>query len=101
MTNPAIDREREVEHFSCRAVFGARPALSEAGGEAPATIETAVPSHARRHHGLAPLSDEAYRASREHKTYLLEDLWEAFRGRNAVIDISCSSPRRSRARSSG
>src|SRR5213078_4542404 len=25
VTNPAIDREREVEHFSCRAVFGARP----------------------------------------------------------------------------
>ena len=25
----------------------------------------------------------------EHKTYLLEDLWEAFRGRSAVLDISC------------
>jgi glutamate synthase (NADPH/NADH) large chain len=29
VTNPAIDREREVEHFSCRAVFGRRPELHE------------------------------------------------------------------------
>ena len=27
VTNPAIDREREVEHFSTRAVFGRRPSL--------------------------------------------------------------------------
>ena len=27
VTNPAIDREREVEHFSCRAVMGPRPGL--------------------------------------------------------------------------
>jgi glutamate synthase (NADPH/NADH) large chain len=31
-----------------------------------------------------------YRAvAREHKTYLLEDLWEGFRGRAHVIDVSC------------
>ena len=39
---------------------------------------------------MAPLSDEVYRAvARGHKTYLLEDLWECFRGRSGVIDISC------------
>ena len=27
VTNPAIDREREVEHFSCRAVLGRRPGI--------------------------------------------------------------------------
>src|SRR3954453_17116995 len=27
VTNPAIDREREIEHFSTRAVFGRRPGL--------------------------------------------------------------------------
>ena len=27
VTNPAIDREREIEHFSTRAVFGRRPPL--------------------------------------------------------------------------
>ncbi|HWC08725.1 MAG TPA: glutamate synthase-related protein, partial [Solirubrobacterales bacterium] len=34
-------------------------------------------------------SDEAYRRiAREHRTYLLEDLWEEFRGRAAAVDIS-------------
>ena len=36
VTNPAIDREREVEHFSCRAVLGARPSIdARSAGEAP------------------------------------------------------------------
>ena len=29
VTNPAIDREREIEHFSTRAVFGRRPPLGD------------------------------------------------------------------------
>ncbi|HEY1274584.1 MAG TPA: glutamate synthase-related protein, partial [Thermoleophilaceae bacterium] len=89
VTNPAIDREREVEHFSCRAVFGARPEL----GEIPATrttLETAFPVILGGHDGLAPLGDSVYRfVAREHKTYLLEDLWEEFRGRSRVLDLSC------------
>jgi glutamate synthase (NADPH/NADH) large chain len=89
VTNPAIDREREVEHFSCRAVFGARPALGEIP-ERRATLETAFPIILGGHDGLAPLGDAVYRAvAREHKTYLLEDLWEEFRGRSKVLDISC------------
>ena len=89
VTNPAIDREREVEHFSCRAVIGARPSLHAITPE-PATIEIAFPILFGGHDGLAPLSDETYRAiAHEHKTYLLEDIWEAFRGRNAVLDVSC------------
>ena len=41
------------------------------------------------HHDLAPLSDSTYREiAREHKTYLLEDLWEEFRDRAAAIDIA-------------
>ena len=41
------------------------------------------------HHGLAPLSDKTYRQiARDHQTYLLEDLWEEFRGRAAAVDIS-------------
>jgi glutamate synthase (NADPH) large chain len=89
VTNPAIDREREIEHFSCRAVFGARPPL----GRVPArrtTIETAFGVILGGHDGLAPLGDSVYRAvAREHKTFLLEDLWEEFRGRAHVIDLSC------------
>ena len=31
VTNPAIDREREMEHFSTRSVFGRRPSLTRPG----------------------------------------------------------------------
>jgi glutamate synthase (NADPH/NADH) large chain len=89
VTNPAIDREREVEHFSCRAVFGARPGLHDVP-EAKRTVETAFPVILGGHHGLAPLGDKVYRqVAREHKTFLLEDLWEEFRGRARVLDLSC------------
>ena len=88
VTNPAIDREREIEHFSTRAVFGRRPSV-----HAPAvdtrTIETSFAVVLGGHHDLAPLSDSTYRKiAREHKTYLLEDLWEEFRDRAAAIDIA-------------
>lgn len=88
VTNPAIDREREMEHFSTRAVFGRRPSIG-AAGEDTGTVETSFPVILGGHHGLAPLSDKAYRRiAREHHTYLLEDLWEEFRGRGAAVDIS-------------
>src|SRR4029450_6054325 len=71
VTNPAIDREREIEHFSCRAVFGARPSLDRPQDD-PSTIETAFPIILGGHHEMAPLSDETYRGiAKEHKTYLL------------------------------
>jgi glutamate synthase (NADPH) large chain len=88
VTNPAIDREREVEHFSTRAVFGRRPSV-DAAGEDTGTVETSFPVILGGHHGMAPLSDKAYREiARERHTYLLEDLWEEFRGRAAAVDIS-------------
>lgn len=89
VTNPAIDREREIEHFSCRSVFGARPSVLDAGSESR-TIEASFPVILGGHHELAPLSDETLRKiARKHKTYLLEDLWECFAGRSHLIDIAC------------
>lgn len=90
VTNPAIDREREIEHFSCRTVFGARPEPTEPIPD-PGTIELSFPVVLGGHHGMAPVTAGALRAiAREHKTYLLEDLWEAFPGkRSAVLDIAC------------
>ena len=88
VTNPAIDREREVEHFSTRTLFGRRPSIG-AAGEDTGTVETSFPVILGGHHGLAPLSDKTYRRiARDHRTYLLEDLWEEFRGRAAAVDIS-------------
>jgi len=88
VTNPAIDREREMEHFSTRAVFGRRPSI-DAVDRDTATVETAFPVILGGHHEMAPLSDKTYRAiARKHRTYLLEDLWEEFRGRADVVDVS-------------
>jgi glutamate synthase (NADPH) large chain len=88
VTNPAIDREREIEHFSTRAVFGRRPSMHDAAADT-GSVETAFPVILGGHHEIAPLSDDTLRAiAREHDTYLLEDLWEEFRGRAAAIDIS-------------
>jgi glutamate synthase (NADPH) large chain len=88
VTNPAIDREREIEHFSTRAVFGRRPSIHSPGTDT-GTIETSFPVILGGHHDLAPLSDSTYRRiAREHKTYLLEDLWEEFRNRAAAIDVA-------------
>ena len=88
VTNPAIDREREIEHFSTRAVFGRRPSIHSPATDAR-TIETSFPVILGGHHDLAPLGDSTYRRiAREHETYLLEDLWEEFRDRAAAIDIA-------------
>jgi len=88
VTNPAIDREREMEHFSTRAVFGRRPSIDAAGTDTR-SVEAAFPLILGGHHGLAPLSDRTYRAiARRHRTYLLEDLWEEFRGRAGALDVS-------------
>ena len=88
VTNPAIDREREMEHFSTRAVFGRRPSLHDPATDTD-TVETSFPVILGGHHGLAPLSDTVYREiARPHQTYLIEDLWEEFRGRAAALDIS-------------
>lgn len=96
VTNPAIDREREVEHFSCRAVLGARPGIDRIP-EQRSTIETAFPIILGGHDGLAPLGDAVYRGvAREHKTFLLEDLWEQLRDRAAVLDLSCLESEHSR-----
>jgi len=88
VTNPAIDREREMEHFSTRAVFGRRPSIEDAAADS-GSVETSFPVILGGHDGLAPLSDKAYRQiARQHGTYLLEDLWEEFRDRAAAVDIS-------------
>ena len=76
VTNPAIDREREMEHFSTRAVFGRRPSLHDPATDTD-TVETSFPVILGGHHDLAPLSDSNYRRiARQHQTWLMEDLWE-------------------------
>ena len=56
VTNPAIDREREIEHFSTRAVFGRRPSIHDLATDT-GIVETSFPVILGGHHDLAPLSD--------------------------------------------
>jgi len=88
VTNPAIDREREIEHFSTRAVFGRRPSLDDPAADTR-SVETSFPVILGGHHDLAPLGDSVYRRiARDHRTYLLEDLWEEFRDRAGALDVA-------------
>ena len=97
VTNPAIDREREIEHFSTRAIFGRRPAMDDPGSHS-GIVATDIPVLLGGHHEMAPLGDSTYRKiAADHGTYLLEDLWEEFRdragagghdGRAKAIDIA-------------
>jgi glutamate synthase (NADPH/NADH) large chain len=88
VTNPAIDREREMEHFSVREVFGRRPSLHDPATDT-GTVETSFAVILGGHHEMAPLGESAYRRiAREHQTYLLEDLWEHFGDRAKAIDVA-------------
>src|SRR3954452_24901945 len=88
VTNPAIDREREIEHFSTRAVFGRRPSLGDPS-EDTLTVETDFPVILGGHHDLAPLPHSSYRRiASEQGTYVLEDLWAEFGDRAKAIDIA-------------
>lgn len=42
VTNPAIDRDREIEHFSTRTVLGERPSLLS-GAKRPFVVEMLSP----------------------------------------------------------
>ncbi|HLN64551.1 MAG TPA: glutamate synthase central domain-containing protein, partial [Symbiobacteriaceae bacterium] len=63
VTNPAVDREREVEHFSTRTVLGARPPVAirpgQGGGKLPLTatrVELRLPIVLGGHRTSSPIS---------------------------------------------
>lgn len=88
VTNPAIDREREIEHFSARTVIGRRPNFNDPS-EDVGTVELDFPVILGGHHDLAPLSDSDYRKiANEHGTWLLEDLWDHFGDRAKALDTA-------------
>ena len=102
MTNPAIDREREIEHFSCRAVFGARPSIDDPQRRA-AHDRDGVPDHPRRpsRHGAA--LGRGLPAGRQgaQDVPARGPVGGASRGAAACSTSPAWRPRRPRARSSG
>jgi glutamate synthase (NADPH/NADH) large chain len=78
VTNPAIDREREIEHFSTRVVLGPRPSLR---GRAPVRpwIELRQPILLGGHAPDTGLRGADHRATaRSLGTWILEDVVAAF-----------------------
>ncbi len=90
VTNPAIDREREQEHFSTQAVIGPRPSL-----RAPATASTApcvvldVPIIVGGHRTTLLPSDDYRLLATKHGTLCLEDLVATFdRSEVSVLSLA-------------
>src|SRR5436309_6140689 len=80
VTNPAIDREREIEHFSTRVLLGPRPSPGSRGGSPPRLwIELATPILLGGHSPDTGISSDDFRAlARERGTWLLEDVIARF-----------------------
>ena len=90
VTNPAIDREREIEHFSCRAVFGAA-ALDRRGPDDAAHDRDRVPDHPRRppRHGAAVRRGLPRASPRSTRPTCSRTCGSASAGARRVLDISC------------
>ena len=81
VTNPAIDREREIEHFSTRVVLGPRPGLRSRsrGGAAESWIELRLPILLGGHAPETGMSSDDERSlARKIGTWLIEDVVAAF-----------------------
>ena len=74
VTNPAIDREREIEHFSTRVVVGPRPSI-DGTGRPRSWIELRVPLLLGGHAPESAIAPEDLRPlARAAGTWLVEDL---------------------------
>ncbi|MDQ2953078.1 MAG: glutamate synthase, partial [Chloroflexota bacterium] len=76
VTNPAIDREREIEHFSTRVVLGPRPGLRSRGrADAARWLELRIPLLLGGHAPATGMSSDDERdLARTCGTWLIEDL---------------------------
>ncbi|HEY8756945.1 MAG TPA: glutamate synthase-related protein [Candidatus Limnocylindria bacterium] len=87
VTNPAIDREREIEHFSTRVVIGPRPPI-DGGGRARSWIELRVPLLLGGHAPESAIAlDDLRPLARAAGTWLVDDLVAelAAQGRRAAV----------------
>src|SRR5205807_641053 len=77
VTNPAIDREREIEHFSTRVLLGPRPAPQ--AHDSRRWIELATPLLLGGHPAATGLRSDDFRAlARQKGTWLFEDVVARF-----------------------
>ena len=88
VTNPAIDREREIEHFSTRVIIGARPPIGQPEIPDKPRVEIRLPLLLGGHRGESPLTRGAYRdLARSQGIWLLEDVLALFREREGEESV--------------
>ncbi len=82
VTNPAIDRERETEHFSTQVIVGPRPPLApnELGHQSHVTLDSPLLLDHPNGHPLLPEKEYQELAARSH-CLTLGELLEHFPGR--------------------
>lgn len=79
VTNPAVDREREQEHFSTQAIIGPRPPLVPDEQDMPSCVVAKSPVLAGGHTGGPLLPPDVYRkVAVEHGVLHLDDVIAAF-----------------------
>ncbi len=79
VTNPAIDREREIEHFSTRVVLGPRPNLRSVRGNVERWLELRLPIVLGGHAAETGLGvDDERLIAKTLGTWIIEDLVERF-----------------------
>jgi glutamate synthase (NADPH/NADH) large chain len=91
VTNPAIDREREVEHFSTRVVLGRRPPIGGVEDRPPLRCELRIPvllGGGRPGSDPGMSAEELRRVAFGHGTALLEDVRAAWGPECATIRLA-------------
>ncbi|MDX6555912.1 MAG: glutamate synthase large chain [Miltoncostaeaceae bacterium] len=90
VTNPAIDREREVEHFSTRVVLGRRPPIEGVEPEPPQRCELRMPINVGGlRAGATPLSlPEWRRVAMTQGVATMEDVTAAWDWRAVRLPLS-------------
>lgn len=89
VTNPAIDREREVEHFSTRVVLGRRPPIEGVEPEPPQRCELRMPIIlGGMRPGVSPLSlAETRRVAMGQGVACMEDVLAAWGARALTLPL--------------
>ncbi|MBW2483834.1 MAG: alpha-hydroxy-acid oxidizing protein, partial [Deltaproteobacteria bacterium] len=90
VTNPAIDREREREHFSLRTILGSRPDSSGDKSVPPLALELQSPLLLDKLSLAAFVEPDICRkVSREFNTCLFEDVHDFFTGNGRDDSLIC------------
>lgn len=90
VTNPAIDREREQEHFSLRTIIGSRPDIEGDRSVPPLALELQSPLLIDKAAMASFVEPEVCRrVSREFSTCLFEDVYDFFTGHGRDDSLIC------------